>query len=280
MKQYLNFNYSNISNYSLQHHFGQLFKRIELIFFIILSIAFLVTSKVNKNITDDVSFAFVGVSLPVVKFAAFPFNTVINLLINFQELIDAKKDNAALKEENSKMRALYITAVNLNNENKELKNLLKFVIPKSVNYVVAKISGRSHGLFNQNLFINAGLNRNVAEGNIVTGAVGMIGRVVDVAEDKSRLMLVTDPSSRIPVIASNARARGILVGTNNNLMEILYLSKNHQIKVGDMIFTSGDGDVLPPGILIGVVRKVDKSYVGVEMIEDINNADIVTVMQY
>lgn len=280
MKQYLNFNYSNISNYSLQHHFGQLFKRIELIFFIILSIAFLITSKVNKNIADDVSFAFVGVSLPVVKFAAFPFNTVINLLINFQELIDAKKDNAVLKEENAKMRALYITSVNLNNENKELKNLLKFVIPKSVNYVVAKISGRSHGLFNQNLFINAGLNRNVAEGNIVTGAVGMIGRVVDLSEDKSRLMLVTDPSSRIPVIASNARARGILVGTNNNLMEILYLSKNHQIKVGDMIFTSGDGDTVPPGILIGVVRKVDKSYVGVEMIEDINNADIVTVMQY
>ncbi len=280
MKQYLNFNYSNISNYSLQHHFGRLFKKIELIFFIALSLGFLVTSKVNKNIADDVSFAFVGASLPVVKFAAFPFNSIINLLINFQELIDAKKENTALKAENEKMRALYVTALNLNNENQELKNLLKFVIPKSAHYVVAKISGRSHGLFNQSLFINAGTNRNVVEGSIVTGAIGMIGRVVDVGEDKSRLMMVTDPNSRIPVIASKARARGVLVGVNNNLMEMLYLSKNHQIKVGDMIFTSGDGDILQPGILIGVVRKVDKSYVGVEMIEDINNADIVTVMEY
>jgi len=280
MKQYLNFNYNNISNYSLQHHFGQLFKKVELIFFVVLSIVFLVTSKVNKNITNDVSFAFVGVSLPVVKIAAFPFNTVINLLVNFQELIDAKKENITLKEENAKMRKLFATAINLKNENQELKNLLQFVIPKSTHYAVAKIVGRSHGLFNQNLFINIGTNRKISEGNIVTGAIGMIGRVVDVAEDKSRLMLVTDPSSRIPVIASKARARGILVGVNNNLMEVLYLSKNHQIKVGDMIFTSGDGDNLPPGILIGVVRKVDKSYVGVEMIEDINNADIVTVMEY
>ena len=280
MKQYINFNYSNISNYSLQHHFGQLFKRIELIFFIVLSLVFLATSKANKNITDDVSFAFVGVSLPVVKFAAFPFNTIINLLINFQELIDAKKENISLKEENNKMRALFVKAINTNNENQELKNLLQFVVPKSAHFVVAKISGRSHGLFNQNLFIDSGTNRDIAEGSMVTGAIGMIGRVIDVVEDKSRLMLVTDPSSRIPVIASKARARGVLIGTNNNLMEILYLSKHHQIKVNDMIFTSGDGDILPPGILIGVVRKVDGLYVGVEMIEDINNADIVTVMKY
>ncbi len=280
MKQYINFNYSNISNYSLQHHFGQLFKRIELIFFIVLSLVFLATSKANKNITDDVSFAFVGVSLPVVKFAAFPFNTIINLLINFQELIDAKKENISLKEENNKMRTLYVKAININNENQELKNLLQFVVPKSAHFVVAKISGRSHGLFNQNLFIDSGTNRDIAEGSMVTGAIGMIGRVVDVTENKSRLMLVTDPSSRIPVIASKARARGVLIGTNNNLMEILYLSKHHQIKVNDMIFTSGDGDILPPGILIGVVRKVDGLYVGVEMIEDINNADIVTVMKY
>ena len=164
--------------------------------------------------------------------------------------------------------------------NQELKNLLQFVVPKSAHFVVAKISGRSHGLFNQNLFIDSGTNRDIAEGSMVTGAIGMIGRVVDVTENKSRLMLVTDPSSRIPVIASKARARGVLIGTNNNLMEILYLSKHHQIKVNDMIFTSGDGDILPPGILIGVVRKVDGLYVGVEMIEDINNADIVTVMKY
>lgn len=280
MKQYLNFNHKNISNYSLQHHFGQLFKKVELVFFILLSVIFLVTSKVNKNFTDSVSFAFVDISLPVVKIAAFPFNTAINLLINFQELIDAKKENALLKEENNKLRALEIESLNFNNENQELKNMLKFVVPRSAHYVVAKIAGRSHGLFNQNLFLNVGKDRKIQEGNIVTGAVGMIGRVVDVADDKSRLMLVTDPGSRIPIIASKARARGVLVGNNNNLMEIIYLSKNHQIKLGDLIFTSGDGDTLPPGILIGVVRKVDKQYVGVEMIEDINNADIVTVMQY
>jgi len=280
MKQYLNFNHKNISNYSLQHHFLQLFKKVELVIFVALSVIFLVTSKTNKNFTNNVSFVFVEISLPVVKFAAFPFNTTINLLINFQELIDAKKENAILKEENNKLRALEIQSLNFNNENQELKNMLKFASSKSTNYVIAKIAGRSHGLFNQNLFLNVGKDREIEEGNIVTGAIGMIGRVVDVADNKSRLILVNDSNSRIPIIASKARARGVLVGNGNNMMEILYLSKNHQIKAGDLIFTSGDGDTLPAGILVGVVRKVDKQNVGVEMIEDINNADIVTVMQY
>ncbi len=280
MKQYLNFNYRNVRNYSLQHYVSEFFKRVELILVLALSIAFLIASKTNKNFSNNVSFAFVNISLPIVKIAAFPFNTAISLLIDFEELIAAKKENEILKEENTKLRALQIEALNFNNENKQLKNMLGFASVRSAQYVMAKISGRTHGLFNQNLFLNVGKDRNIKEGNIVTGATGMIGRVVDVGDNKSRLMLVNDANSHIPIIASKARARGILVGNGTNLMKITYLSKNHQIKVGDLIFTSGDGDTLMPAIIVGVVRKVDGQNVGVEMIEDINNADIVTIMQY
>ena len=63
-------------------------------------------------------------------------------------------------------------------------------------------------------------------------------------------------------------------------MEIMYLQKNHTIRPGDWIFTSGDGDTLPPGLLIGIVRKVDKSYAAVQMAENINNSDIVTILDY
>jgi rod shape-determining protein MreC len=92
--------------------------------------------------------------------------------------------------------------------------------------------------------------------------------------------LVTDANSRIPIIASKSRVRGILSGNNSLLMEVLYLQKNHAIRAGDWIFTSGDGDTLPPGLLIGVVEKVDVGYATVEMVENINNADIVTIMDY
>ena len=63
-------------------------------------------------------------------------------------------------------------------------------------------------------------------------------------------------------------------------MEILYLPKNHDIKEGDWIFTSGDGDSLPPGLLVGVVKEAKKDYVGVAMIENINSMDVATVINY
>jgi len=223
---------------------------------------------------------FVSTSLPVVKFASFPFNATINLLTNFGELVDAKKENESLKEENEKLRNFYIKSLNINRENKELKNTLRFVTTKSSNFKVARIIGRSNQLFNQTLFIDAGKDRGIKEGSIVTGNRGVIGRISQVGENKSRLILVTDASSRIPVIASKSRVRGILSGNNSALMEILYLQKNHNIRTGDWIFTSGDGDTLPPGLLIGVVKKVDTSYTAVEMVENINNSDIVTILDY
>lgn len=279
MKQYLNFSQTK-SNYSLQHNFNLIFRKIELVVFCFLCVIFLITSKLNKDFTDDVSMGFVSVSLPVVKFAAFPFNATINLLLNFSDLVDAKKENAFLKEENDKLRNFYIKSLNINRENKELKDTLRFVTSKSASFKVSRIVGRSHQIFNQTLFIDAGKNRGIKEGSIVTGNRGVIGRVAQVGETESRIILVTDANSRIPILASKARVRGILAGSNSSTMEVLYLQKNHNIRVGDWIFTSGDGDTLPPGLLIGVVKKVDKSYASVEMTENVNNTDIVTIMDY
>ena len=279
MKQYLNFTQTG-ANYSFQHSFNLIFKKIETVFFSFLCVIFLIVSRINDDFSKDVSFAFVSLSMPVVKFAAFPFNTVLNLLTDFHELSQAKKENKVLKENLQKLESFYIKSLNVYQENKELRRVLNFVTSKSSNFKVAKIIGRTNQVFNQKLFLDAGKNREITEGSIVTGDRGVIGRVSEVGEDRARLILVTDAVSRIPIITSKTRVRGILAGNGSGIMEILYLPKNHTITEGDWIFTSGDGDTLPPGLLVGVVKKADKDYVGVAMVENINNADIVTVMQY
>ncbi len=273
----MNFIRTNV-NYSVQHSFNLIFKKIETVFFSFLCVIFLITSRVNTDFSKDISFTFVSISMPVVKFAAFPFNSIINLLTNFHELVDAKRENKILKEDLSKLRSFYIKSLSIHQENKELRNILNFVSSKSSNFKVARIIGRAHQVFNQNIFIDAGKNRSIEEGNLVTGDRGVIGRIAEVGEDRSRLILLTDAGSHVPIITSKARARGVIAGNNSGTMEILYLPKNHAIEVGDAVFTSGDGDTLPPGLLVGVVSKVEKNYVGVVMIEDISSADIVTIL--
>ncbi len=178
------------------------------------------------------------------------------------------------------LKSFYVKSLNIHQENKELRSILDFVTAKASNFKVARVIGRAHQIFNQKVFIDAGSNRGLQEGAIVAGVHGVIGRVAEVGEDKSRLILLNDASSRIPVVTSRSRDRAILVGNNGGLMEMLYLSKNHKIEVGDWVFTSGDGDTLPPGLLVGVVKKVDGDSVLIAMVEDLANADIVTIISY
>lgn len=241
---------------------------------------FLITSKINQSFSEKISMSFVHISLPVVEIATFPFNSIIDILTNFKELVEARSENETLKEENQKLRSFYTNALNIYEENKELRNTLQFISSKSLDFKVARIIGRSNQLFNQQLFIDAGKNHDIKAGQIVSGNRGIIGRVSEVGENKSRLILATDAGSRIPIITSKARVRGILAGNNSGTMEILYLQKNHNIQEGDWVFTSGDGDTLPPGLLIGVVKKVNKGYAAVEMVENVANADVVTIMNY
>lgn len=280
MKSYLNFDHNKIGNYSLKYHAEGFFKRIELAFFTILSLIFLIISSISRDFSNKISYFVVDISLPIVNTVIFPINLAIDLTINFQELVSARKENQILKSENAQMRTALITALRIKDENKSLKDLLKFTIPKSTNYQMAEVIGKTHQPFSNQLILKAKKGTNLKNGSAVTTKSTMIGRVIDAINHQARLLLITDAKSHIPVITSSARSRGILYGNNSNLMEIHYLAKNHQIKPGDMVFTSSDGSTLPPGLLVGVVSKVSGKRVFVEPAQDVVDADVVMVLGY
>jgi rod shape-determining protein MreC len=278
MTSYLN--HTPRSNLIIQHSFNLVFRKIETMFFIFLCIICLIASKINRDFNNKISNGFITISTPIIKIISFPINSSIDLVVNFNKLAMAKKENIQLKEELFKLQNYYLTSLAIHQENQELRSALNFVKSKTENYKIARVIGISHQAFDQKLLIDSGKSRNIKEGQIIAGNRGVIGRVAEVFEDKSRILLLTDSSSRIPIIASRARNRGILAGNNSGLMEILYLPKNHQINIGDKIFTSSDGDAIPPGLLIGVVKKIDKNSVYVSGIEDINSLNIITVIDY
>jgi rod shape-determining protein MreC len=278
MTSYLN--HRPKSNLIIKHSFNLVFRKIETMFFIFLCIILLIASKINRDFNNKISNGFITISTPIIKIISIPINSSIDLVVNFNKLAIAKKENIKLKEELFKLQNYYLTSLAIHQENQELRSALNFVKSKTENYKIARVIGMSHQAFDQKLLIDSGKNRYIKEGQIIAGNRGVIGRVSEVFEDKSRILLLTDSSSRIPIIASRARNRGILAGNNSGLMEILYLPKNHQINIGDKIFTSSDGDAVPPGLLIGVVRKIDKNSVYVSGIEDINSLNIITVIDY
>lgn len=274
------FDQNTKSNLIIKHSFNLIFRKVETIFFVLLSIILLVSSRVNKDFTNKINEFFINVSSPIVSIVSFPINTSFYLVVNFNQLILAKKENEKLKSELLKLQNYYITSLGIHQENKELRNALNFVKSKTENYKIARIIGISNKIFDNKILIDSGLDRGIKEGQIVTGDRAVIGRVAEVFNDKSRILLLTDSNSRIPIIASRTRNRGIISGNNSGLMEILYLPKNHQINLGDKIFTSSDGDVIPPGLLVGIVKRIDKNSVYVAPIENIGSLNIVSIIDY
>jgi rod shape-determining protein MreC len=277
--QYLNLDKKR-ANYSIKHSFRLVLGKIETVLFIVICVMCIATSNSNKDFSKKVSEFFINISLPVANLLSHPVNSVFSLTSGLSDLIAAKKENVELKKQIDELKSHYIKSLNIYEENEELRKTLSFVSSKSTNFKVVEVIGRSKPLFDQKIFVSAGADRDLKEGEIVTGKIGVIGRVLEVFENKSHILLLNDATSRIPVISSKTRDRGVLVGDGTGLMEIIYLPKNHSIKVGEMIFTSGDGDTLPSGLLAGVVRKVGKDSVLVSMVEDVNNADLVTVLSF
>lgn len=278
-KNYLEYKKPRV-NFFVYHNLSSIFRRIETPLFSLLCLLLIVTSKFSSSVTDNISMRVVNYSMPIARIVSMPLNLVVSFTINLQELVDAKNKNILLTAENEKLKSLYIKSLNIHQENTQLKEILKYVGLRSTKFLVARLIAHPYQTYSRNVFIDAGNSQGVKDDDIVTGNNALIGRVDQVSDGKSRVLLATDINSRIPVIVSGARTKGILAGNNSNVMEILYLEKNHHITTGDMVFTSGDGDALPPGLLIGVVTETDKGTAQVEMIENVKNLDVVSVINY
>ena len=80
----------------------------------------------------------------------------------------------------------------------------------------------------------------------------MIGRIVDLGKNASRVLLTTDINSQIPVYFENSLHRAILVGKNSDLLELKFLKKRVFLEDEERLMTSGEGGVLPRGLPVGL----------------------------
>src|SRR5690606_4385105 len=117
--------------------------------------------------------------------------------------------------------------------------------------IATKILGDSSGPFIRSALVNAGETHGVLKGQIVINYNGLVGRIIEVGSKTSRVLLITDINSRIPIITASSRERGIVVGNNTDLLSLLYLPEDTRVQIGEIIFTSGDGESFPSGVPIG-----------------------------
>ena len=105
--------------------------------------------------------------------------------------------------------------------------------------------------------INIGSNKDIQNGLAVLDGKNFIGRIVDVNFFSSRVLLVSDLNSKIPVITEPSAYHAILGGHGENEPTLEYLPENHNIQDGDKVYTSGKEGIFFPGTPVGEVKIVN-----------------------
>jgi rod shape-determining protein MreC len=109
--------------------------------------------------------------------------------------------------------------------------------------------------FRQSVLINVGSRDGIVDGWATMDGTGLVGRISGVGPNTSRVIMLTDATSRIPATIQPSGQRALIVGDNTSAPPIDFLESPDQVRPGDRIVTSGDGDVFPPGLLIGQVAQ-------------------------
>ena len=121
--------------------------------------------------------------------------------------------------------------------------------------VTARVTSESEGPFAQTLLANAGRSQGVEPGSIAMNEGGLVGRVIQLGERSSRILLVTDFNSRVPVIGEVSGVHAIMQGGATSSGALTDLPERSAFIEGERILTSAEGGAYPRGLVVGEVHQ-------------------------
>jgi rod shape-determining protein MreC len=146
----------------------------------------------------------------------------------------------------------------LDKQNQQLKQLLGYVKTQKQKVITAPIISRSSDRWWNQISIGRGSEDGIKEGFIVTGVGGLVGRVTQVTPHTSRILLASDPTSRIGVSLSRNRYLGYLQGNSGQTAVMHFYEKVTDVRAGDVVVTSAVSERFPAGLPVGRVISLQK----------------------
>ena len=251
-------------------------QRFSLFFLVLFSIILIFVEKIETKPLNFVR-AFVKDGIyRVSQIASYPAKNFAISIDFIGEHINLTKEYKILKKENEILKNKIVQDEFLNLENTQLKRLIDEQVASQSNLVSSRVIIDKQSPYLNSFIINSGSNKNIKNGMTVLDGKYFIGRIVDVNFFSSRVLLVSDLNSRIPVIVEPEGIHAILYGHGSSNSTLEYLPENHKIKKDDKVYTSGKEGVFAPGVPIGKVL-INDSQIEVLLFSDLDQITFVNV---
>jgi rod shape-determining protein MreC len=255
-------------------------QRFAFLGFVALSFALMLLSKAESSSIQQMRLAIVDAVSPILFVLSQPVQAVGQAADSVENLFIVYDENTQLREENARLVQWVQEARRLGVENATLRAQLEYVPDKRSQFVTARVVADAGGAFFHSLLINAGARQFIRRGQAVIWQGGLIGRVAEVGERTSRVLLMTDINSRIPVVLESTGDRAIVRGNNSPRPVLQFLPGNSPISPGDRIVTSGHGGVYPPGLVVGAVAQASDTIITVQPFVDWSRLSQAVILDY
>jgi len=248
--------------------------------YFIITVFFLGTELFGTGMPRQVRAIANDIVSPVLSLLEKPVRIAQAGLERLAGVSDIYLENEDLRAENDRLKQWRQAAMQLSRENETLRRILKVPKREIPPAATARIIGVGGGSFERSVLTNAGSSDGVVRDQPVVDENGLIGRVITVGRWTSRILLITDLNSRVPVRLERTGDLAIAVGQNETFLRLEYLEKGVRAEVGDRLLTSGHGGIFPADLPIARVSDIQGDYIFLEPVGLIGKLDNVRIMAY
>ncbi len=236
-------------------------QKFSLLTLVIISIFIIFLSGLNFTVVNKMKILINEIVYRSSFIISIPENLIIKSYLGVKEYSNFYKDYNTNKNELESLRSKEISSKIIISENKELKNLIEDYTLSS-NKILAKVIVDHVSPFLRTIIINKGSSEGLEIGTNIYDRNYLVGRVIEVNYKSSRVLLLSDLNSSIPISITPGNVQAIIVGNGKNSGEIRYIKDNliKYIEDGSIAYTSGTGSIFKSGIPVGRVNNRENRF--------------------
>lgn len=206
---------------------------------------------------------FIRLTVPVQEGASRVTTQFGQLTQAIHDLRDLRQRNEALEAENTRLLLENVRLKEVETEANLCSELLNFARERPSfdirgAHVVGRVIGQDPSNLQRYITLDAGGEAGIARNMPVVTDRGLVGRIIEVGEGWSRVLLITDVSSSVNALTQSTRAGGLVQGQADGSLVMRNIPQGDTVSVGDMVFTSGLGGNFPRQVLIGQITAVQR----------------------
>jgi rod shape-determining protein MreC len=228
--------------------------------------------RLRMEITDRVISNFATITAPV--------TSAVNILRSARGYTRIYQQNQELRRELQQMKAWKEAALQREQENARLLDLNNVRLDPKFTKITGVVLADSGSPFRQTVLLNVGRRDGIVDGWAAIDGIGLVGRIAGVGERTSRVILLTDTSSRIAVSIESNGQRAMIVGDNTSRPPLEFLEDPETVRPGDRVVTSGDAGVFPSGLLVGQVTQTQSGRLRVRLAADMQRLEFLRVVRH